>query len=143
MHAAVLLGSNSTPTQCFRTLCLNLPVKNQEKLFITQKVLVTQSSNIVHCNWHTQKLYLQIFKPLWTLFCYTNWHFFYFLSGGIKQTVKIFTFCWFWLEKMHRNGLSGAFFLFEACQIHWCRFWVSTISSSWKIKMSGKDFTFC
>ena len=26
-----------------------------QKNIITQKVLVTQSSNIVHCNWHTQK----------------------------------------------------------------------------------------
>ena len=31
IYAAVLLGSHSTPTPCFRTLCLNLPVKNQEK----------------------------------------------------------------------------------------------------------------
>ena len=26
-----LLGSHSTTTPCFRTLCINLPVKNQEK----------------------------------------------------------------------------------------------------------------
>ena len=31
-YAAVLLAFHSTPTSCFRTLCLNLPVKNQEKL---------------------------------------------------------------------------------------------------------------
>ena len=30
-YAAVPLASHSTPTPCFRTLCLNLPVKNQEK----------------------------------------------------------------------------------------------------------------
>ena len=29
--------------------------KKCRKTIITQKVLVTQSSNIVHCNWHTQK----------------------------------------------------------------------------------------
>ena len=32
------------------------------KTIITQKVLVTQSSNIVHCNWHTKNQYVQIFK---------------------------------------------------------------------------------
>ena len=30
-YPAVLLGSHSTPTPYFRTLHLNLPVKNQEK----------------------------------------------------------------------------------------------------------------
>ena len=30
-YAAVLLGSHFTPTQCFRTLYLDLPVKNEEK----------------------------------------------------------------------------------------------------------------
>ena len=29
--------------------------KKCKKTIITQKVLVTQSSNIVHCDWHTQK----------------------------------------------------------------------------------------
>ena len=69
--------------------------------------------------------------------------FFHFLSGGVKQTAKLFTFCWFWLGNMHQNGLSGTYLGFEACQIQWCRFWVSTIRGSWKIKISGKNFTFC
>ena len=38
------------------------------KTIITQKVLITQRSNIVHCDWHTQNLYVQICKPLQTLF---------------------------------------------------------------------------
>ena len=29
--------------------------QKSRKTIITQKVLVTQSSNILHCNWHTQK----------------------------------------------------------------------------------------
>ena len=67
-----------------------------------------------------------------------------FLSGGVQQMAKNFTFCWFWLGKIHRNGLSGAYIWFQACTIQWCMFQVSTISSFWKkIKISGKDFTFC
>ena len=34
-----------------------------------------------------------------------------------KSTGKNFTFCWFWLGKMHWNGLSGAYGGFKACQI--------------------------
>ena len=34
----------------------------------TWKVLVTQSSNIVHCNQHTQNLYVQRFKAFQTIF---------------------------------------------------------------------------
>ena len=37
---------------------------------------------------------------------------------------------------MHQNGLSGAYIGFETCQIQQCWFWVSMISSSWKIKIS-------
>ena len=44
---------------------------------------------------------------------------------------------------MHHNGLSGMYLGFEVCQIQWHRFQVSTISNSWKIKISGKNFTFC
>ena len=45
--------------------------------------------------------------------------------------------------KMHWNGLSGAYLGFEVCQIQWHRFWVSMISGSWKIKIWGRNFTFC
>ena len=45
------------------------------------------------------------------------------------------TFCWFWMGKMHQNGLSGAYIGFKACQIQWHLFQLSMISSSWKIKM--------
>ena len=44
---------------------------------------------------------------------------------------------------MHQNGLSGMYLGFEMCQIQWHLFQVSTISNSWKIKISGKNFTFC
>ena len=65
--------------------------------------------------------------------------FFHFLSGGVQQTAKNFMFCWFWLGKMHQNGLSGAYLGFEVCQIQWYRLWVSTISGSWKITIWGKN----
>ena len=59
----------------------------------------------------------------------TNWHFFIFtVSGGVKQTAKNFTFCWFWLGKMHWNGLTGMCLGFEVCQIQWHGFRVSMIS---------------
>ena len=44
---------------------------------------------------------------------------------------------------MHWNGLSCAYLGFETCQIQWHMFQVSMISGSWKIKISGKKFTFC
>ena len=43
---------------------LDLPITNAEKPLIIQKVLVTQSCNIVHCNWHTQKTYMCRFASL-------------------------------------------------------------------------------
>ena len=114
------------------------------KPITTRKVLVTQSSNTVHCDQHTQKpICADIQAFLNTLSLYKLMFFFHFLSGGVKQTAKLFTFCWFWLGNMHQNGLSGTYLGFEACQIQWCRFWVSTIRGSWKIKISGKNFTFC
>ena len=60
-----------------------------------------------------------------------------------KQFLKItisgknFTFCWFWLGKMHWNCLSGTYLMFEACQIQWHLLWVSMISGSWKITTLG------
>ena len=111
------------------------------KTIVTQKVLVTQSSNIVHCNWHTQKLMCADFQAFSNTFSLFKLIFFTFLSRGVKQTAKNFTFCWFWLGKMHGNGLSGVYLGFKACQIQWHRLLVSTISSSWKITISGKNFT--
>ena len=55
------------------------------KTITTQKVLVTQSSNIMHCDWHTQNLYVQIFKPLWTLFPCWIWCFFIFCQGEFRN----------------------------------------------------------
>ena len=110
--------------------------QKSRKTIITQKVLVRQSSHIVHCDWHSQKPICADFQAfLYTFSLYKLTFFHFFLSGGVKQTAKNFTFCWFWLGKMHWNGLSGVFLGFEACQIQWCRFWVSTVSGSWKIKI--------
>ena len=64
--------------------------------------------------------------------------YFFFLSGGVMHTAKNFTFCWFWLGKMHQNGFSGAYIGFEVWWILWYWFEVSTIRGSCKIKMSGK-----
>ena len=141
-YAAVLLACHSTPTPCFRTLWLNLPVKNAEKTIVTQKVLVTQSSNIVHCNWHNQRLMCADFQAFSNTFSLFKLMFFHFMSGGFKQTTKNFTFCWFWLGEMHGKGLSGTYLGFEACQIQLHLFQVSMISGSWKITISGKNFTF-
>ena len=66
-----------------------------------------------------------------------------FLSGGVQETAKISHFVDFDWEKMHQNGLSGTYLGFKACQIQCCRFWVSAIRGSWKITISGKNFTFC
>ena len=90
-YAAVLLASHSTPSPCFRTLCLNLPITNQEKTLITQRVLVTQSSNILHCNWHTQKSMcadFQAFSNTFSLFKLMGF-FFIFCLGEFSKQPKI------------------------------------------------------
>ena len=110
--------------------------QKSRKTIVTQKVLVSQSSNIVHCYWHTQKPICGKFSSLCANTIYgivqIDGFFFHFWLGGVKQTAKNFTFCWFWLGKMHWNGLSGAYLGFEACQIQWHGFWVYTISGSLK-----------
>ena len=73
-----------------RVLKLNPPVKNKKNI-ITQKLLVTQSSYIVHCNQHTQKPACADFQAfLNTFFLLKLMGFFFnFLSGEVKQTAKI------------------------------------------------------
>ena len=56
--------------------------------------------------------------------CYSGLH----ISGE-----KLVRFSFMNSEKSRVHGI----------QIQWCRFQVSMISSSWKIKISGKNFTFC
>ena len=90
-----------------------------------------------------KNLNVQIFKPFQTLFHMKIDIFFICCQGEDSKPAKNFSFCWFWLGKMHQNGLSYAYLGLEECQIQWCRFWVSMISGSWKIKISGKIFTFC
>ena len=63
-----------------------------QKTLITQKVLVTQSSNIVHCNWHTQKPTCADLQAFWNTFSCSSWICFHFLSGGVKETAKISLF---------------------------------------------------
>ena len=66
--------------------------KKCRKTIITQNLLVTQSSNIVHCDLHTQKLVcadLQAFANTFSLYKLT---FFSFLSGEVQETAKISCF---------------------------------------------------
>ena len=56
------------------------------KTLITQKVLVTQRSHIVHCNWHTQKPLRADFQAFLNTFSLFKLTFFHFLSGGVQQT---------------------------------------------------------
>ena len=92
------------------------------KTIITQKVLVTQSCNKVHCNWHTQKPIcadLQVFVKtlsLWKLMLFSV-----FVRGQFRKQWKIHI-CWFWLGTMHWNSLSSTYLGFEVCQIQWQRF---------------------
>ena len=110
-------------------------------MIITQIVLATQSSNMVHCNCHTPKHTCWDFQAfLNTFFPVQIDIFFIFCQGELSKQAKILHFIDFDWEKMHQNGLSGVYLGFEECQIHWCSFWVSTISGSWKIKISVKNF---
>ena len=112
--------------------------KKCRKTIMTQKVLVTPSSNIVHCNWHTQKptcADLQAFANTFSL-CKLTFFQFCFVRGSSGNSQN-FTFCWFWLGKMHQNCLSGAYSGFKACQIQWHLLQVSMISGSWKITILG------
>ena len=54
-YAAVPLASHSISNTMFQNPMPKPSCQKSRKAIITQKVLVTQSSNIVHCNWHTQK----------------------------------------------------------------------------------------
>ena len=84
-YSAVLLGSHSTPAPCFRTIYLDLPVKTQEKTIITQNVLVTQSSHIVHCDQHTQKHICMHIQAFPNTLCLYKLMFFSFFRGVQKN----------------------------------------------------------
>ena len=65
--------------------------QKSRKTIITQKVLVTQSSNIVHCNQHTQKPIcadFQVFSNPFSLFQLMG--FFFIFVRGVKETAKSF-----------------------------------------------------
>ena len=91
----------------------------------------------------SRNLYVQIFKSFQTPFPAQIDIFFHLLLGELRISAKNFTFYWFWLGKIHHNGLSGMYFGFEVCQIQWHLSQISTISSFWKIKISSKNFTLC
>ena len=66
--------------------------QKSRKTIITQKVLVTQSYNIVHCNWHTHKTIPTDFEAFSNTFSLYTLTFFSFFVRGVKETAKNFTF---------------------------------------------------
>ena len=104
---------------------------------IIQKVLVTQSCNIVHCNLHTQKPIcedLQVFANTFPLCKFKV--FFSLLSGRVQETAKISHFVDFDWENALKL-LEWCIFKVWECQIQYCRFW-AVISGSKKITISDK-----
>ena len=83
------LRPDSAPTPHFITLCLNIPVTNQEKPIITQEAPVTQSSKIVYCDWHTQKPICTDFQAFSKTFVPVQIDVFYiFCQGEICKQLK-------------------------------------------------------
>ena len=60
---------------------------------ITQKVLATQSSYIVHCKQHTEKPICADFQAFSNIFYLVKLTFLYFFSGGAQQTATKCTLC--------------------------------------------------
>ena len=121
------------PSTMFQNPMSKPSSQKSRKTIITQKVLVKQSSNIVCCDLHTQKLICVNFYTFSNSFFLLKLTFFNLLSGELSKQPKMSL----WLGKMHWNGLSGRYIGFEACKIQWHWFGVSVVSSSRKIKISG------
>ena len=62
--------------------------QNSRKTIITQKVLVTQISNIVHCKWHTQKPECADFQAFSNTFSSLKLTFCNFLLGASSKQPK-------------------------------------------------------
>ena len=62
--------------------------KKCRKTIITQKVIVTQSSNILHCNWHTQKPICADLQAFANTFPLCKLTFFHFLTGEFRKQPK-------------------------------------------------------
>ena len=159
-YAAVLLVSHATLYTTFDNPMPKPSCQKSRKTRITEKVLlVIQSSSIVHYDQHMQKpacADFQAFSNTFSLYKLTFFHVFFlpgkntfFVVGWVQQTekskfeAKISHFVDFDWGRTHQNGLSGAYSGFKACWIQLHRFWISMKSGSWKIKISGKNFTFC
>ena len=81
--------------------------QKSRKTIITQKVLVRQSSHIVHCDWHSTNTCMCRFSSLFV-------HFFpvqidIFCQGEWSKQPKFSWILWFWLGKMLSNVLSGMY----------------------------------
>ena len=108
------------------------------KTIITQKVLVTQSSNIVHCNQHTQKPIcadFQAFLNTFSLYKLMGF-FFHFCQGELSKQLKILHFIDFDWGKMHWFGneqpkclhLVSWFWLGKCIKwLEWCIFRVQGV----------------
>ena len=66
------------PSTMFQNPMSKPSCHKSRKTIITQKVLVTQSSNIMHCNWHTQKSISADFQAFLNTFSSFKLTFFYF-----------------------------------------------------------------
>ena len=117
--------------------------KKGRKTIISQKVLVTQNSNIVHCDWHTQKLLcadLQAFVKSFSLCIMT------FFSVFCQREFRK-------LPKFHilliLTGKNASKWLeWHICRVGGMSNPMPQVSSLCnqrflKITISGKNFTFC
>ena len=118
------LNPKYTPVKQF--WCI-FPSQNQQnvkflpEIVIFQELLIAETQNLWHWIWHALNPKYMPFKPFGCIFPSPKFH-----------------FCWFWLGKMHPNGLNGMYLGFKACQIQCHRFWVSAISSPEKSQFQAK-----
>ena len=120
--------------------------QKSRKTILTQKVHVTQSYHIVHCNLHLHKPICADFQAYVNTFSHTNWClfvFFIFFCWGSSADSQKFHILLILTGENASKWLECAYLGFKMCQIQWHRFWVCTISSSWKITISGKNIKYC
>ena len=88
---------------------------NSRKTIIPKKVLVTQSSHIVHCDWHTQKLIYADFQAFSNTFSLLKLTSFHFLSQGSSVNSQIFHILLILTGKNASKWLECCYLGVEAC----------------------------
>ena len=88
------------------------------------------------------KTYMHRFSSLFKHFSLYKLTFFSFLVRGSSANSQKFHILLILTWKTASKWLEWYVLGWEVFQIQWHRFWVSMISGSWKIKISGKNFTF-